>query len=98
MKSKDAAHNLTLSPEHVPTSEVLRKSDNNQWRDILELQNRNMIELIKAIQTPCRPLISLLEFNPEQPNVDPRVQRAKVSGRRRRWRVDVSEINPRLEP
>ncbi|GBP65305.1 hypothetical protein EVAR_48011_1 [Eumeta japonica] len=31
-----------------------------------------MMELIKAIQTLLKPLISLPEFNPEQPDVDPR--------------------------
>ncbi|XP_050342997.1 uncharacterized protein LOC126768753 [Nymphalis io] len=63
-------------PPLPPSSEVGSES---HWRTMFEIQQRNMMQLIEAIRTPVSsPKISLPEFNPEQPDADPRAWCATI--------------------
>ncbi|XP_066149207.1 uncharacterized protein [Euwallacea fornicatus] len=61
-----------------PTSEVefnREQGDSAQWRALLEAQNKNMLELIKAVRFPQpsvsnAPIVSLPKFNPDNPDSD----------------------------
>lgn len=73
--------NLTVDgsiaqPSLTPSSEVGSES---HWRTMFEIQQRNMMQLIEAIRTPVSlPKISLPEFNPDQPDADPRAWCATI--------------------
>lgn len=55
-----------------------RSFEDQSWRELLQEQNRNMLQLIQAIKSPETQNLSLPEFNPEQPHIDARAWCATV--------------------
>lgn len=67
-----------INSYHSPTSEVGYESDaqltmsQEQWRAVLDIQNKNMRELINAMRPVHKSVnITLPKFNPEKFDVDP---------------------------